>query len=91
MRRQFAAAAIDDVLGLEVVAVHGRVLVLAADHRLLGVEHAAAFAQVRIVAVTHGEQEQPRAVEIAETVVGDVPAEIVADDRLRFALARLEL
>src|SRR4029079_2728317 len=71
---------VDDVLGLEVVAMHGRILVLAGDHRLLGVEHDTALGEIGVVAVANCEQEQPGLVELVEAVVCDVPAEVRLDD-----------
>lgn len=77
---QVGAAAVDDVLGLDVVPVHRRELVLARDHDLLGIEHALALGQVAQRAVAGGEQEQAHLVEAALAVVGDVPAHAAVTD-----------
>ena len=79
-KHQIAAAAIDDVLGLEEMAVHGGNLTLAADHDLFGIDHAAAGPQVGGQAVAHGEKEQPQLLEPALTIIGDVPAHRAAHD-----------
>ena len=91
LQHQLAAAAIDDVLRLEVVAVHRADLVAARDHDLLGIELAAPLGQVAHQAVAHREQEQAELAELAAAVVGDVPAETRLQDSacLAAALAKL--
>ena len=80
LEREHAAAAVDDILGFHDMAVHRRELVLARDHDLLGITHAAAAPEILLRTVADGEQEEAHLVEAPLAVVGDVPAEASADD-----------
>ena len=80
---QFAAAAVDDVLGLMPVGVQRRLLPEAGEHQLLRVGLAAAGVALGEGPVADGQQAQPARGEVAAAVVGDVPADAAFDQLLR--------
>ena len=73
---EVAATAIDDILHLGPVEVHGRFLVLLDDHDLLGIR----FLIDAVLAISDGEQEETTVQEIARAEVGDVPTQHTLGD-----------
>lgn len=71
--RHCGTAAIDNVFGLQLMAVHQADLILARNLQLFGVTHAPAAFQIFLSAIAQGEQEHPKCRKIALTVIGDVP------------------
>ena len=84
-----AAAAVDDVLGLGEMEVHGQGLAILHDDGLLAV--GGADGPVVEVAVSQREQHRAGLVKVAARVVGDVPALSRADHVLGLVLALLPI
>src|SRR5262249_29142556 len=91
LEHQRAAAAVDDVLRLDVVAVHRGHLVSPGDHDLLGIKLAAPLGEVADDAAPDPEKEQPQPVELSLAVIPDFPPEPGFQNGAGLALPLLEL
>ena len=77
---EVASSAVDDVLGLGPVEMHGCDLIRVDNHDLLRIDLAPLASEVIGSAVTQGEEEKAKVVVVTLPKICDIPAQAIVDD-----------